>query len=100
MNRRLLLIAACLLWPTATVAADGSDVYERKCKVCHSIDGAGGPMAKMGGALDGVGAKRDAAWLNAYVKNPKSKLPGSDMPVVRMSDEDRNAVVQYMSTLK
>jgi cytochrome c2 len=82
------------------MAADGPDVYEKKCKVCHSIGGSAGPMAKMGGALDGVGAKRDEAWLNDYVQNPKSKMPSSKMPVIRMSDEERKAVVRYMRSLK
>lgn len=42
-------------------AAEGKAVYEKQCKTCHSVAGEGGKMASTGGALDGVGAKRDEA---------------------------------------
>jgi len=100
MRHRVLIIAGCLLWATAIMAGDGAGLYEKKCKVCHSIGGTGGPMAKMGGALDGVGAKRDTAWLTEYVRNPKSKIPDSKMPALKMTDEERDAIVEYLESLK
>ena len=61
---RIVIAFTALAILTGTVwAADGSAVYDKKCKTCHSIGGVGGAMAKMGGPLDGVGAKRDEAWL-------------------------------------
>jgi cytochrome c2 len=81
-------------------AADGAAVYDKKCKACHSIAGVGGPMAKMGGTLDGVGAKHDKAWLEAYLKDPKSKMPDAKMPKVTLSAEEMDAVVAYLLTLK
>jgi nitric oxide reductase subunit C len=80
--------------------AHGKQVYDAKCKSCHSIGGVGGPMAKKGGPLDGVGSKRDAAWLKAYFADPHSKMPDSKMPKLKLSDADWDAVTQYMLSLK
>ena len=57
-------------------------------------------MAKLGGALDGVGAKHDEAWLKAYIKDPKSKVPEAKMPKITLSDDELSAVVEYMLSLK
>jgi len=100
MNRVLVLIAGCLFVATVVLAVDGAEVYQKHCKVCHSIGGSGGPMAKMGGSLDGVGAKHDEAWFQEYIKNPKSKDPESKMPALKLSPEERDAVVKYLLTLK
>ena len=81
-------------------AADAPAVYDKKCKGCHSVGGAGGPMAKMGGALDDVGAKHDEAWLRAYLKDPKSKMDNSKMPKIALSDPDTDQIVAYLMTLK
>ncbi len=101
MKQALLGTGAILLVLSGTVwAADGAGVYEKKCKACHSVGGVGGPMAKVGGPLDSVGATRDEAWLRDYLKDPKSKNPNSKMSKVSLPDDDFNAVVGYMLTLK
>jgi cytochrome c2 len=81
-------------------SAEAPAVYNKKCKTCHSIGGVGGPMAKLGGPLDDVGSKRDEAWLRAYFKDPKSKIPNAKMPALKLSDEEWNELVKYMLTLK
>jgi mono/diheme cytochrome c family protein len=101
MRRALLGTGAILLVLSGSVwAADGAAVYEKKCKACHSVGGVGGPMAKTGGALDGVGGKHDEAWLRDYLKDPKSKNPNAKMPKMSLSDDDLSAVVTYMLSLK
>lgn len=101
MIRTITAFTAIAVLAGTVWAADGSAVYEKKCKACHSIAGVGGPMAKqLGGPLDGVGAKRDEAWLKEYLKDPKSKMPNAKMPKVSLSDEEFNAVVAYLLTLK
>ncbi len=100
MLRIVTALAAAVVLAGTVWAADGQTVYEKKCKTCHSIGGVGGPMAKTGGALDQVGAKRDEAWIREYLKDPKSKMPTAKMPKVSLSDEDFNAVVTYMLSLK
>jgi mono/diheme cytochrome c family protein len=81
-------------------ADEGKALYEQKCKACHSIGTDAGKMANLGGKLDGVGAKRDAAWLKAYIADPKSKVPDSKMPKVSLSEQQLDDLVAYMLTLK
>jgi mono/diheme cytochrome c family protein len=100
MLMKLTLAVTLLTYSSVAWAADGQQIYDQKCKVCHSTGGVGGPMAKMGGALDGIGSKRDEAWLKAYLKDPKSKVPDAKMPKMNLSDADLDAVTTYLLTLK
>ncbi len=102
MTWRMGLGLAVLLttWTAAARAADAPEVYDKKCKLCHSIKGEGGKQADKGGALDGVGAKRDRAWLEAYIRDPKSKMPDAKMPKMKLSDDELKALVDYMMSLK
>jgi mono/diheme cytochrome c family protein len=90
----VLMVLAQVAW-----AADGAAVYQKRCKMCHSVGGVGGPMAKNGGPLDAVSAKGEA-FLKEYIKDPKSKKADSKMPKPNLSDEDLNAVVSYLMGLK
>ena len=100
MQRLVMGIGMLMVFVGTAWSADAPAVYDKKCKSCHSIGGAGGPMAKVGGPLDGVGAKRDEAWLRAYLSDPKSKIPNAKMPKMTLSDEEMNAVIQYILSLK
>jgi len=99
--RNALVVASIALLSAATAwAADAPEIYNKKCKSCHSVAGVAGPMAKMGGPLDGVGGKRDEAWLKAYLADPKSKMPEAKMPKVALSEDELKAVLAYLSSLK
>lgn len=100
MKQIILGAAVVFVLPNAVWAAEGKEVYEKKCKACHSIGGVGGPMAKNGGPLDGVGSKMDEAALKTYIKDPKSKNPQSKMPKASLTDEELNAVASYIASLK
>jgi nitric oxide reductase subunit C len=78
---------------------EGKALYEKKCHVCHSLAGSGGKQAEKGGPLDGVGKKRDAAWLKAYFADPKSKIPDAKMPKMKLTDQEWDDVTAYMLTL-
>jgi nitric oxide reductase subunit C len=98
----IALICSSLLI-AGTAPAQDLDVkalYDKKCKVCHSIGDDAGKMADKGGPLDGVGSKRDAAWLEAYLRDPKSKVEGAKMPALKYTDEELAAFVEYMLSLK
>ena len=100
MKRTVLFVLGCVLCSTPVLAGDGAAIYQKRCKTCHSVAGSGGPMAKMGGPLDGIGSKRDKVWLAEFLKNPKSKEPDSKMPALRLTDEERDAVIEYLLSLK
>lgn len=95
----MLLVGGAL---TASIvrAEDGKALYDKKCKSCHSIAGDGGKFADKGGPLDGVGGKRDEAWLRAYFADPKSKIPDAKMPRLKLTPAEWDAIVAYMLTLK
>ena len=93
----VMLATTCAL---PALAADAPESYDKKCKLCHSIKGDGGKQAEKGGPLDGVGSKRDAAWLEAYFRDPKSKMPDAKMPKLKYTDEELKALVDYMLSLK
>ncbi len=100
-----LFAAGLWLLGTTGVAFAGADqgkkVFEaKKCINCHSLGDQKGPMAKLGGPLDGVGGKRDAAWLKAYLSDPKSKIDNAKMPKQKLADPDLSALVDYLSSLK
>jgi len=95
-----IIVASLVLWIGASAAvADDAAVYEKKCKVCHSIAGVGGPKADKGGPLDGIGSKHDEAWLRAYFADPKSKIEGAKMPKMNLTAAEWDAVVRYMLSL-
>jgi mono/diheme cytochrome c family protein len=86
--------------PAWAGADEGKALYESKCKVCHSVGGEGGKMAQIGGALDGVGAKHDAAWFEKYLADPKAVKPDSKMPKVKLTEPETKDVATFLLTLK
>ena len=95
-----VVVALGATFGTSAHAAGAPEVYEKKCKLCHSVGGEGGKQAEKGGKLDGVGSKRDAAWLKAYIEDPKSKMPDTKMPKMKLAPEELDALVAYMQSLK
>ena len=50
--------------------------------------------------LFGVGSKMNKAWLYAWVRNPKKHFKDSNMPNLRLSEQEATDVVEYLMTLK
>jgi mono/diheme cytochrome c family protein len=96
MKMLLALLATVLFLAQSAWAVEVDKLYAKKCALCHSLNGKGGKKADLGGALDGVGAKRDEAWLRAYMKDPKSKMPDAKMPKVKLSDEEFDAMIKFL----
>jgi ubiquinol-cytochrome c reductase cytochrome b subunit len=75
-------------------AVKGATLYQDShCNVCHQLHGNG---MKIGPALDGVGDRRDRAWLEAHFKDPQSVSKGSKMPAYKFDPEQMDAICTYL----
>jgi mono/diheme cytochrome c family protein len=85
-------------------AARGKQLFgEQKCRMCHSLGGAGNPK---GVALDEVGSKDSPEVLKMWLTSPKemAQKAGSTrkppMPsFAKLPPPDIDALVAYLSTL-
>lgn len=111
MMKVALLLTGMLLSATTTVLAEadpaliakGEKIFaEKKCVPCHAIKGKGGivgPGAR-GPDLSTVGAQRDVQWLKTFLKDPKAANPKSKMMAFKGSEEELEALVAYLASLK
>lgn len=84
--------------------ARGKQLFEeQKCKLCHRIGSVGNPK----GVLDDVGSEHDADALRMWLTNPREmarKSGSTRKPPMRsfekLPQEDLDALVAYLSTLK
>lgn len=68
------------------------------CPSCHTLDGKGG---KLGPDLARVGeTQTDPYWYRRYLTEPRSIIPTSVKPPVRLSDADMDDLVAYLLGLK
>lgn len=68
------------------------------CSACHRINGLGGTI---GPDLTKVGNRRDKAWIEDQIRNPKAHNPTSIMPsFAKLPDKDVEELAEYLSSLK
>ncbi|MCG3118008.1 MAG: hypothetical protein ALAOOOJD_00141 [bacterium] len=84
-----------------SVAATSSDsegyAFMKKygCLSCHKLHGVG---STVGPVLDSIGARREAAWMARWIKNPFALKPNSRMPAfVYLPDEHIRVIAEYLS---
>ena len=82
-----------------TSISAGEKVYKAQgCSACHTIAGVGG---KVGPDLSKVGARRDKAWIEAQIREPKSHNPESIMPAFsRLPLKDIDDLTNYLAGLR
>ena len=81
----------------AAIAIPGGErpqVFTQICTACHSLGGVGGTI---GPALDGVGDRFDRGYLMRWITDPQAVKPGTQMPKLELTDEQRNEVVIFLS---
>ncbi len=61
----------------ATLSPGAALVRQQNCLACHALGDAGEPV---GPRLEWIGARRDAAWIAAYLADPQRIQPGTSMP--------------------
>ena len=54
----------------------------------------------MGPALDGIGARRDRAYIETWLRNPLAVKPDSKMPKLPLSDADIAELGAFLTQLK
>jgi cbb3-type cytochrome oxidase cytochrome c subunit/type II secretory pathway component PulM len=71
------------------------------CLGCHNIDDykvdkLDGP--RQGPDLSGIGSKVTADWLYTWIQDPKSLFPDTNMPSLRLSEQEASNLVAYLMT--
>jgi cytochrome c len=121
MLRKALAIAILLSAPSVAQAQDaaaGQDVF-KKCRACHAVGAdaknkvgpiLNGIVGRKAGTVEGFaysdpmknsGLTWDEATLDAYLANPKEKIPGNKMVFAGLKEEaDRKNVIAYLATQK
>lgn len=103
---------------SAANAADGADIFNNDCAVCHSTEPG---TNKLGPSLAGIVGRKSAAeqdfsyspamtklnatWdkatLDKYLADPQGMVPGTKMIFPGVKDEaDRKALIDYLATLQ
>ncbi|WP_336485696.1 c-type cytochrome [Methylobacterium nigriterrae] len=121
MRQLFLGAALALLAPLAAQAQDAGDAAAGEkafapCKACHQIgkNGVGPNLVGVAGrkaatyegynysaALKNSGITWDDANLHEWLKNPKTKVPGTKMVFAGYPDDKKiNDVIAYLKTLK
>jgi len=77
--------------------SDRPQVFNQMCIACHSLDGQGGAV---GPALDGIGSRRDAAYIQKWLADPMSIKADSLMPKLPLSEADITELTAFLSQLK
>jgi len=82
----------------STWIAEGKEIYhEYACYGCHQIDGNGG---KVGPDLSHVGSRLRSDYLRVFLKDPQSLIPGTAMKEFDFWEEEIEALVAYLATLR
>lgn len=88
-----------------TTAQQGQEIFKQSCIGCHAVGAEGGKLGpnltnfadrqRVAGILDNT-PENTAAWL----KDPQKVKPGNTMPNLNLTDDQVNALVEYLYTLK
>ena len=110
MMRTSLIVVMLGLWvmpavaQQAAAAAGEKLLTEKKCTVCHLVNGTGN---KKGPVLDGVGAKLSKDDIRAWITNAPEMAAKANIdrkpPMKAYTDftkEEVDALVAYLATLK
>ncbi len=84
--------------PRALLIAEGRKLFEEyQCQGCHTLDGVGG---EIGPRLDGAGARLRPDFMYRWVLDPQRIVPGTPMPNKDLWEEEAQALVCFLRTLK
>ncbi len=76
---------------------DRPQIFNQMCIACHSLGGQGGVV---GPALDGVGDRLNAEFIQKWLRDPLAVKPDSKMPRLPLSEATITELVAFLSNLK
>jgi mono/diheme cytochrome c family protein len=84
---------------TPQMAALGKQLYEVKyqCQSCHTIGSAGGYV---GPNLNNAGNWLTPAWIEAWLRNPQTLVPGTVEPRRAFTEDEIQSLTAYLVTLR
>jgi nitric oxide reductase subunit C len=84
---------------TPAMAALGEQLYEVKyqCQACHTIGGTGGYV---GPNLNNAGGWLTPAWIEAWLRNPRTLIPDTIEPRRNFTEDEVKALTAYLMTLR
>lgn len=112
MLRAAAAVLALSLVAAPALAADGAQLFNMQCKMCHGGSPMGPSLAGIAGTKIGEGTfafspalkAKEGTWtdanLDAFLKSPTTFAPGTKMMISVPNDENRAALVAYIKTLK
>jgi nitric oxide reductase subunit C len=77
--------------------ADRPQIFNQLCVVCHALGGIGGAV---GPPLDGVGGRRDRAYLQQWLTDPQAVKADAKMPKLPLTPGQIDELVAFLSHLK
>ena len=80
--------------PASLPGGERPQIFSQVCTACHAIGGVGG---QIGPALDGVGDRFDRGYLMRWIDDPQAVKPGTTMPRLGLTQEQRNEIVVFLS---
>lgn len=83
--------------PTANAGGPRPAIFNQMCTACHTLQGQGG---NVGPILDGVGSRRDMAFLKQWLTNPYDIKADSKMPKMPLSEKDIEELASFLANLK
>jgi len=92
----LMPVAVSAGAPVASIA-DRPQIFNQMCVACHALGGQGGAV---GPALDGVGSRREAAFIAGWLRDPYAAKPDSKMPKLPLTEGQIDELVAFLSQQK
>ena len=93
-------LAVAIVRAAEKPAEPGRALAEKKCRMCHELDGKGG---KAGQPLKGIADGKSDEQLRAVLLNPKRALgPKTKMPSFarKLSGDEEQAIIEFVKSLK
>jgi len=93
----LVVVALAAAVGTARAEDDGKGLYDKKCAMCHGVDGVAKPMAKGSRNLNDPSFSMATEEVVTIILEGKGKMPKN---AGKITPEQAKLIADYMATLK